>query len=124
MPKKNLSEYRRRYNIWRHHAWAGSILLSVLLALRIIIGEEHFPNEIVWIVGAILVFYILISLFLTYKNREGLRVEQEKQIVQIKSTSDDVEKARIDAEVEKERLKIEKKKAKAEAKKAKKGTKK
>jgi hypothetical protein len=120
MPKKNLSEYRRRYSIWRHHAWAGSILLSVLLALRIIVGEEHFPNEIVWVVGAILVFYILMSLFLTYKYREGLRVEQEKQIVQIKSTSDEVEKARIDAEVEKERLKIEKKKAKAEAKKAKK----
>jgi len=115
MAKKNLSEYKKKYALWRHHAWAGSILLSVLLALRIIIGAEYIQNEIVFVVGIILIFYVLISLFLTYKYQEGLRVEKEEQVIRIKSSSD---------EVEKERLKLEKKKVKAEAKKAKKQNKK
>ncbi|RLI65317.1 MAG: hypothetical protein DRO67_02825 [Candidatus Asgardarchaeum californiense] len=124
MIKENLSEYKKKYALWRHHAWAGSILLSVLLALRIIIGEEYIHNEIVFVVGIILVFYVLISLFFTYKYREGLRAEKEENVIHVKSSSDEVEKARINAEVEKERLKLEKKKVKAEAKRAKKQNKK
>jgi len=111
MPKKDLSEYKRRYDMARHHAWAGSILLSVFLAVRIIVGEEQFPDFFVFVIGGILVVYILISLFLTYNYREGLMAKQEKQIIQIESSSD---------EVEKQRLKVEKKKAKVEAKKVKK----
>jgi len=34
MSQKNLSEYKRKYDIFRHHAWAGTALLSVLLAVQ------------------------------------------------------------------------------------------
>jgi len=116
MPK-NLSEYRKRYALWRHHAWAAGLLLSALLAVRIFleISEvKDIPNEIILIIGGLLLLYLLISLFFTYKYRSGLLAEQE-QVIEIKSSSD---------EVEKQRLKVEKKKAKAEAKKAKKSSKK
>jgi len=36
MKEKNIGEYKRRYDMSRHHAWAGGILLSVLLAIRIL----------------------------------------------------------------------------------------
>jgi len=34
MSQKDLSEYKRKHDIFRHHAWAGTALLSVLLAVR------------------------------------------------------------------------------------------
>jgi hypothetical protein len=115
--QKNLAEYNKKYALWRHHAWAAGLLLSALLAIRIFleISEvKDIPNEIILIIGCLLLIYLLISLFFTYKYRSGLLAKQQ-QVIEIKSSSD---------EIEKERLKVEKKKAKAEAKKAKKKNKK
>jgi hypothetical protein len=109
MVKKNLSEYKRKYDVARHHAWAGGILLSVMLALRILVSS--IPDFIVLIIGIPLVVYILISLFFTYKYRSGLSA-----IPDTVRSSEELEQKKIHAEVEKERLKLEKKKAKNEAK--------
>jgi len=109
MVKKNLSEYKRKYDIARHHAWAGGILLSILLALRILVSS--ILDVIVLMVGIPLVVYILIALFFTYKYRSGLSV-----IPDAVRPSEELEQEKIRAEVEKERLKLEKKKTKNEAK--------
>ena len=34
MTQKNLNEYKRKYDVNKHHAWAGSVLLAVLVAIR------------------------------------------------------------------------------------------
>ena len=34
MTQKNLNEYKRKYDVVKHHAWAGSVLLAVLVAIR------------------------------------------------------------------------------------------
>jgi len=109
MNQKNLSENKKKYHMARHHAWAGTVILSVVLAIRILIPT--IPNEIMYIIVPILVIYILIALFFTYKYRSGL------------SAQDTIVSADSSVEIEKERLKIEKKKAKNEAKKAKKSKK-
>ena len=111
MAQKTLNENKRKYDMSRHHAWAGGILLSVLLAVRIL-----FEIEDIYVIpiAVILIVYILIALFLTYKYRSGLATQQ-KTVQEVHIHSDE-------SEIEKERLKVEKKKAKAEAKKAKKGS--
>jgi len=58
------------------------------------------------------------ALFLTYKYRSGLSVENKG--IQIVSSSEELEKEIVRANVEKERLKVEKKKTKSEVKKTKK----
>lgn len=120
MPKKDLIEYKRKYDMYRHHAWAGAILLSVLMAIRAlleILNVSNIPDFIILPIGIILVVYILISIFFTYKYRSGLTIQQEQKIIQVKTTSDDIEKEKIFAKIEKEKLKLEKKKTKAEIKK-------
>jgi len=114
MEKKDLSEYKRKYQAFRHHAWAGLGFLSVVLAIRLIFFDQSgFLTPIV----VILAIYIVFALLFTYKYRSGLSAEEK--FVQVEP-SVELEKEKIGAEVEKERLKLEKKKAKAEAKKAKK----
>ena len=123
MNKKNISEYKRKYDVSRHHAWAGSVLLALLIATRTFLELSNIKvnDTIVVIIGIVLVIYTLVSVFLTYKYRSGLTSEQKKVVeVYHHDSSDKKKKKKIDAEVEKERLKLEKKKAKAEAKKAKK----
>ena len=114
MNRKDLSEYKRKYNAFRHHAWAGLGFLSVLLVIRIIVPSL---SELIHPVLAVLVIYVVVSLLFTYKYREGLN--SRERVIQIQF-SDEIEKEKMNVEVEKERLKVEKKKAKAEAKKAKK----
>ena len=112
MTQKNLNENKRKYDVARHHAWAGSVLIGILLAIRIFleISEININDWIIVFIGLILVVYTLIAVFFTYKYRSGLSAEQ-KNIVEVKISSGDVEK---------KRLKVEKKKVKVEAKKAKK----
>ena len=113
---KNLSEYKRKYDVARHHAWAGSVLLAVLVAIRgfLELSKIEINDWIIIVLGLILVFYVLISVVFTYRYRAGLSSVQ-KNVVEIKVESEDLER---------ERLKVEKKKAKTEAKKAKKANKK
>jgi hypothetical protein len=118
MNGKDLSEYKRKYHTFRHHAWAGLGFLSVTLAIRLLFLDQ---TLILTPVVVILAIYILVALLFTYRYHEGLSAPD--QVVKVEP-SVEIEKERINAEVEKERLKIEKKKAKAEAKAKKKAGKK
>jgi len=104
MNRNDLSELKRKYNVFRHHAWAGLGFLSVLLVIRIIAPSL---SKIIHPILAVLVLYVVVSLLFTYKYRAGLT---GKKIIQLE----------LSDEIEKERLKVEKKKIKAETKKAKK----
>lgn len=102
---------RSRYEISRHHAWAGLALLSIFLAIRYFIP---FPDWFSLIVIFSLISYILIALAFTYKYSSALSEEQQP------FPSEEVEKERIKAKLEKERMKLEKKRLKAQIKAAKK----
>ena len=106
--EKDLREYKKRYHLFRHHAWAGLGFLSVILALRILFQDLLEMLEPLII---LLIIYVVIALLFTYKYRLGLSSEQE-----IIHSSDELEKEKIHADLEKKRLKLEKKKAKAETK--------
>jgi len=110
MTKKDPLEYKRKYERFRHHAWAGLGFLSVLLAIRILF-PQILSDTIVLPLGTLLVIYVLVALVFTYKYRAGLAAQEE--VVHVEPS----------VELEKERLKVEKKKAKAEAKAKKKGLK-
>ena len=114
MNERDLFEYKKKYLRFRHHAWAGLGILSVVLAIRLIFLKS---TEILTPIIVILVIYILISIIFTYRYSSGLSAEDKTVVIEQNA---DVEKERINAEVVKERLKLEKKKAKAEAKKEKK----
>jgi MFS superfamily sulfate permease-like transporter len=109
MGKKDLSIYKRRYDIFRHHAWAGTVFLSVLLALRYLITS--FPRYIFIPLCTILIIYILISLIFTYKYRTGLYAGYEEAHI-----SKELEEVRRDTQAEKERIKAIKKISKTEMK--------
>ena len=117
MNKKDILEYKRKYSQFRHHAWAGLGILSVVLAIRLIFLKS---TEILTPIIVILVIYILISIIFTYRYSSGLSAEDKTVVIEQDA---DIEKERINAEVEKERLKLEKKKSKADAKKEKKSKK-
>ena len=110
MIKKDLSTYKRKYQAFRHHAWAGLGFISVFLAIIMIFPES---SQILTPVIFILIIYVIVALLFTYKYRAGLSVGEK--IVQVQPPIE-VEKGLIRANVEKERLKLEKKKAKAEIK--------
>lgn len=110
MNGKDLSEYKRKYHTFRHHAWAGLGFLSVFLAIRLLFLEQ---TEILTPLVVILAIYIFVALLFTYIYRAGLSAPD--QVVKVEPIVE-IEKERINAEVEKERLKVEKKKVKANAK--------
>jgi hypothetical protein len=120
--KKELTEYKKKYHAVRHHAWAGSVLLAVLLAMRLFleISDISIDDRIILLIGSIVVVYTLGALFFTYKYRSGLSAEGEEKIVHIRPSPDELKSETIQADLEKECLKVEKKKTKAETKKAKK----
>ena len=108
MNNKDLSTYKRKYQIFKHHAWAGLGFLAVLFAIRVV-----FPlsTQILSPIIFVLIVYIVVALIFTYKYRAGLSAKEE-----VLSPSKELEKEKIKADVEKSRLKVEKKKTKAEAK--------
>ena len=103
MSVKDLSEYKRKYAWYRHHAWAGAILLSVVLAARLFIRID---SVLLLPVVLVLIVYIVVALVFTYRYSAGLSVEDTK--VEVPSS---VESERVKAQV-----KLEKKKAKASVK--------
>jgi hypothetical protein len=108
MAKADLSEYKRKYEIFRHHAWAGTAFLSILLALRYFITS--IPRYIFIPLGTLLIVYILITVLFTYKYRAGLSRTRDPDWA---AEPSETAKAQTP---EPERLKIEKKRAKSEAK--------
>jgi hypothetical protein len=123
MNEKRLAEYKRKYDISRHHAWAGSVILAIVLAIRIFLETTNIMinDWIIIIIGGIVVIYTLSAVIFTYKYRSGLSSEQK--IIEIHTNSENIDKEILKSKLEKERLKIEKKKAKSEAKKVKKSNK-
>jgi Na+/melibiose symporter-like transporter len=113
--KKERDKYRT-YSIAKHHAWAGSVLLAVVLALRVFsdISEYKINNLVFIIPGLLIVLYILIALILTYRYRKELLANNTPQ-----SSSEKVKTNEIETKL-KTQMKIEKKKAKAELKRNKK----
>jgi len=75
MVKEDLADYTRKYEIFRHHAWAGTAFLSILLALRYFITS--IPRYVFIPLGTLLIVYILICVLYTYKYRAGLSKSQE-----------------------------------------------
>jgi hypothetical protein len=108
MAKADLSEYARKYEIFRHHAWAGTAFLSILLALRYFIAE--IPRYIFIPLGTLLIVYILIAVLYTYRYRAGLSKKGESDGPFQPTGRDGVQTAAPES------LKIEKKRAKSEAK--------
>lgn len=98
------SEDRKKYEWYRHHAWAGLGILSVFLAINYFVS---FPYFISFSVVFALSIYIIVSLIFTYKYSISLSSGE----TEIKEGKD----------IEKELLKIEKKRIKAELKAKKKG---
>ena len=118
MTQKNLTDYKRKYQRFRHHAWAGLGFLSVVIAIRLIFLQQA---ELLTPIIVILAIYIIIALIFTYRYQAGLSAEDT--IVKVEP-SPEIAKERLKTEVEKERLKVEKKKLKSEAKAKKKAEKK
>ncbi len=107
MNKENMIEYKRKYEWYRHHAWAGLGLLSVFLAIRYFV---FLPHLISLPIVCALIIYILVALIFTYKYSIALSAEEAYH------DSSELEKEMIQAEVEKARLKVKKKRLKAETK--------
>ncbi len=59
---KDLQEYKKKYNMFRHHAWAGSVLLALLLAIKTL-NIIDFSGFILALIGAVLIVYTLTAVF-------------------------------------------------------------
>jgi hypothetical protein len=120
-----LSKHQKRYEWFRHHAWAGLGLLSVFLAINFFI--QGIPQLISIPIVFVLISYILVSLFYTYKYSFFLSIEGDKQIgppdAIARKQNLSKSKEALKAEIEQAHLKLEKKRIKAEAKKLKKTSK-
>ena len=108
MVKTDLSEYARKYEVSRHHAWAGTAFLSILLALRYFITA--IPRYIFIPLGTLLIIYILVAVLFTYRYRAGLSKGREYHQPSQPTERPDVPTATPES------LKIEKKRTKSEAK--------
>ena len=123
--KDRLQPIRAQYDIARHHAWAGTVLLSVLLAIRIFLemAENRIIPDIIFILlGILIAFYTLGALIFTYRYRKGLiqkeQEEYEKTLKETLNISGESKKKQA-----KQQYKIEKKKAEAQVKREKKTSK-
>jgi len=114
---EDLSDKRKKYALSKHHAWAGSILLAILLAIRIFFETSKINeyNQIILIIGFFIIIYMIIALIFTYKYRSGLSSD-EKSI----NLSINQEKVKINKKFNNNYSKIEKKKAKEKLKELKK----
>jgi len=105
------NNFQQKYSLARHHAWAGTALLAILMALRVFI---NLPVMVTSIAASVIIIYILVSLVYTYRFHFGLTEKPTNSEV-------NMDQEKVDAKKEKERLKLEKKKAKIELKARKKG---
>lgn len=111
--QKKLREYKRKYEIYRHHAWAGLGLLTVFLATRYL--YPNLPSLFFFPVLTGLIVYILIGLLGTYRYRKGLSAREDESPGSQGSFSTILEEKK-----EKNKAKIEKKRLKTTVKKLKK----
>ena len=105
-----------RYALARHHAWAGSVLLAVLLAIRLFFfTQENTINEPLFIsIGVLLIIYILVALFFTYRYRLGLKQQSSTQLSS--ETIGEKDRLKLEKKTQKAQVKQQKKKLKAKEK--------
>ena len=117
---KDLSDKKKKYAISKHHAWAGSILLTILLAVRIFFETSNINeyNELILIIGFFIIIYMLISLIFTYKYRSGLSLDVKN--IDATISSNKLENIKMKEKYNKNYSKIKKKKTKEKLKKLKK----
>jgi len=117
---KDLLDIKQKYAISKHHAWAGSILLAILLAIRIFFETSNIKeyNQIILIIGFLVIIYMIISLIFTYKYRSGLSLDGKSINLSIFSTNG--EKSKFNNKITKNYAKIEKKRSKEKIKELKK----
>ena len=117
---EDLSDKRKKYAISKHHAWAGSILLAIILAIRIFFetSKNNEYNQIILIIGFFIIIYMIISLIFTYKYRSGLSLDDKS--INLSISSNNVENSKMKEKSDKNISKIEKKKAKERLKELKK----
>lgn len=122
MNKSKKTDFKQKYDMARHHAWAGSVLLAILGAVRWFVTDTEYPQKdlLFIILGIILILYILIALVFTYRFRSGLAEAQNQVQQQIINTQSSSNNDSTTVLTPKELAKIEKKKAKAESKRLKK----
>ena len=111
--QKKLREYKKKYEIYRHHAWAGLGLLTVFLATQYL--YPHLPSWFFFTILTALIVYSLIGLIGTYRYRMGLSIQENTLQVNLSSSP-----ASFDEKIEKTKAKIDKKRQKAKVKKIKK----
>ncbi len=118
--EKDLSDIKKKYAISRHHAWAGSILLAILLAIRIFFETSNIDsyNQLILFIGFFIIIYMLISLIFTYKYRSSLSIDDKS--INFSLSSSDVKVKENEEKLKKNYAKIEKKKAKEKLKELKK----
>ena len=116
----DLSYKKKKYAISKHHAWAGSILLAILLAIRIFFETMDIKeyDELFVIIGLFIIIYVLISLIFAYKYRLGLYSDEKSINFMISSNNSDNNK--IKEKYDKNFAKIQKKKSKERLKELKK----
>ena len=112
----DLSDRKKKYAISKHHAWAGSILLAILLAIRIFFETSNIReyNQLILIIGFFIIIYMLIALIFTYKYRSGLSIDERS--INVNISSNDSKDVKINQKYDKNYAKIQKKKAKEKLK--------
>jgi purine-cytosine permease-like protein len=117
---KYFSDIAKKYRISKHHAWAGSILLAILLAIRIFFETSNISeyNQLILVIGFFIIVYMLISLIFTYKYRSGLSLDENS--INVSISSNDSKNVKMKEKYDKNFAKIEKKKAKESLKQLKK----
>jgi hypothetical protein len=117
MIKRDISNLKGKYDKSRHHAWAGSVLLTVLLAVRLFLqgANINVNNLVILIIGIFLIFYIFISVIFTYRYRSCLSPKRNEKLQNYLHTIDSNKRIK-DEDINKEKLKLEKKKIKTKAK--------
>jgi uncharacterized membrane protein (DUF106 family) len=110
MTDNESSENKRRYAWYRHHAWAGTILLSVVLAIHYFIDIDQI---LILPIVTVLIIYIIVALVFTYRYSAELTRGEKTEY---RTLTEELKKAQLQAEIEKEQLKVEKKRIKAEQK--------
>lgn len=108
MNKLDYEKYKQKYEWYRHHAWAGLGILSIVVTIRFLIP---LPNWFLFPVISILVIYVVTALIGTYRYSSAILTSEEP--LQQNKSSVDLEQERLETKMDKVRLKLEKKKAKA-----------
>ncbi|HID25634.1 MAG TPA: hypothetical protein EYP23_04140 [Thermoplasmata archaeon] len=100
---------KQKYEWYRHHAWAGLGILSIVVTIRFLIP---LPNWFLFPVISILVIYVVTALIGTYRYSSAILTSGES-INRTELFSLDLEPKRLETKMDKVRLKLEKKKTKA-----------